>query len=392
MATPEQSHIGVISPEFPPDIGGVENYAAGYAAALARLGYRVTVFTRPHPQGEVEIPGVEIRPVLRLKRMLDRKILSEPGIDAWHPMNAAYSFIAEETDKPVVVSVHGNDFLRAYYPVTAPAFEKIGPLWRFAEALRKADPYFMGHTTREIAKWLPKASAVLTNSRYTESVLLQKIPACRGKTIASLVGIDPFFLSAAPTTSKENERPILLTVTRLSEPRKNVDLVLRALARLKEYEYRYKIIGEGELRPRLENLAASLGIADRVEFLGSVGQEQLQSELGGADLFVLTSSILRTSHEGFGIVYLEAAASGTPSLGARVAGAAEAIGEGESGYFVDVPTEENIARALKVFFRKEIDIPPASCRAFAQRFTWDRVVEQAVPFYRAVPTLTDSTP
>lgn len=375
------AHIGIVSPEFPPDIGGVENYAAGYAKALATRGYRVTVFTRRHLAGEAEIPGVGIRPVLQLKRALDRQILAEPGIDAWHPMNAAYSFIAEETDKPVIVSVHGNDFLRAYYPVTAPALEKFGPLWRFAKTLRRIDSRFRAHTTSQIAGWLPKATAILTNSRYTESVLLEKIPMCRGKTIPALVGVDPFFLSARVATSGERGRPTLLTVTRLSEPRKNVDLIIQALADLKGYDYQYKVIGDGHLRPRLEELAASLGIADRVEFLGSVERDRLRSELSAADLFILTSSVLESSHEGFGIVYLEAAACGTPSLGARLAGAAEAISEGESGYFVESTVKEDLRRAVERFLRGEIEIPAECCRAFAQKFTWDRVVERAIPFY-----------
>ena len=58
-------HIAIVSPEFPPDIGGVETYAREFVTELARRGHDVTVFTVRHPQGEVALPGVRIEPVLK---------------------------------------------------------------------------------------------------------------------------------------------------------------------------------------------------------------------------------------------------------------------------------------------------------------------------------------
>ncbi|MFN3920706.1 MAG: glycosyltransferase, partial [Methylohalobius sp.] len=211
-------HIGILSPEFPPDIGGIENYALGYAQALADLGYPVTVFTRRHGQGEVSLPGSEIRPLLKVRRVLDRVLLKDPKIDAWHAMNAAYAWATEETEKPVLVSVHGNDFLQAYLPVTALAPYRFGPLWRLEGPLRRLERAWLADTTAKIRRWLPKAAAILTNSRYTEQVLVEKIPACRGKTIPALVGVDPFFFDL-PLATGERHRPLrLITVARLTEP------------------------------------------------------------------------------------------------------------------------------------------------------------------------------
>ncbi len=374
-------HIGVVSPEFPPDIGGVENYACGYVRALAALGFPVTVFTRRHPRGEITLPGVTVRPVLKLRRVLDRRMLEDPAIDVWHPMNAAYAWIAEESDKPVVVSVHGNDFLRAYHPVTAPAPYRFGPLWRFEGPLRRLERAWRDHTTRRIRRWLPRARAILTNSRYTERVLVEKIPACRGKTVAAMVGVDPFFLEAPLAPEARHAPPRLVTVGRLSEPRKNVDRVLEALAVLRGHDFTYTVVGDGPDRPRLERLAGELGLADRVRFTGALPRAELRRTLGEADLFVLTASILPHSHEGFGLVYLEAAACGTPSLAARLAGAAEAVAEGKSGFFVETPEPRAIAAALKRFLSGDVNFDRARCRAFARRFTWEKVVERTLPFY-----------
>ncbi len=374
-------HVGIVSPEFPPDIGGVENYALGYAKALVELGYPVTVFTRHHPQGEIDLPGIEIYPILKLRRVLDQKILKSPKIDAWHAMNAAYAWITEETAKPVVVSVHGNDFLRAYYPVTAPAFYRFGPLWRWEGVLRRLERAWRGHTTSKLCTWLPKARAILTNSCYTEKVLLTSIPGCSGKTVPALVGVEPFFFEL-PLASQERHTPVrLITIARLSEPRKNVHLVLRALAQLRSHDFHYTIIGTGPTLEALVQLAHQLGIGAKVSFTGALPREAVREHLAHADLFVLTSSVLPTSHEGIGLVYLEAAACGVPSLAARLAGAQEAIKEEISGFFIEKVQIEDITLALARFLKGEITFDRAACRASAQQFTWQKVVEKALPYY-----------
>ena len=96
---------------------------------------------------------------------------------------------------------------------------------------------------------------------------------------------------------------------------------------------------------------------------------------------VLASSIISGSHEGFGIVYLEAAASGVPSLAARLAGAAEAIDEGRSGMYVEEPTVEALAGALDKFLDGRSQFDAESCRDFARRFTWAKVVDHCLPYY-----------
>ncbi|HIA08911.1 MAG TPA: glycosyltransferase family 1 protein [Chromatiaceae bacterium] len=377
-----QPHIGIVSPEFPPDIGGIENYALGYVLALAKLDYRVTVFTRKHDQGEISLPDIEIRPVLKLRRALDRGVIKNPAIDVWHCMNAAYAWVAEETHRPVVVSVHGNDFLHAYIPMTAPAIYQFGPLWRWETQLRKLDHLWLSNSTTKIKQWLPKTTGIVTNSHYTEKVLLEKIPACRGKTLTALVAFDPFFLEL-PLHPDERHDPVqLISITRLSEPRKNIHRVLKALSTLKnKYDFRYTIVGDGAYRSDLEALASQLGLAERVQFTGKLSGPELRETLLQSDLFILTSSILPTSHEGFGLVYLEAAACGVPSLAARIAGAAEAIEDGISGYFVDEPETDNIAAALDRFLGRDIRFSRSRCREFSRRFSWEQVVDKAVPFY-----------
>jgi phosphatidyl-myo-inositol dimannoside synthase len=375
--------VGVISPEFPPDIGGVETYACEFSRELARRGHGVTVFTQAHAKGEVQLPGIAVQPCLRMREALDRSILRDHAVDVWHVMNAAYAWVATYAPA-VVVSVHGNDFLHPYVRVAQPTLDRLPWLWRSSSVRPRVEEVLGGWLTgRSMARSLPQATHIYANSRYTEEVFVRKYPACRGRTSAAMVGVSPDFL-LDPLTLSPVGTSRLVTVCRLSEPRKNVDRVLRALAKLKDrYRFSYTVIGDGPLRPGLERLAGELGLQDRVRFAGFVDSRTLRSLLAESDLFILASSVHRGSHEGFGIAYLEANACGTPVLAAKLAGAIEAVQDGVSGFFVDSPEVQAIAAALEQFFCKEVQFDRASCRDFAARFTWKRVVDHALSYYPA---------
>jgi phosphatidylinositol alpha-1,6-mannosyltransferase len=228
---------------------------------------------------------------------------------------------------------------------------------------------------------LARAPHIIANSHYTESALLDRIPACRGRTSVGFVGVGAHFFDVARQPAKDGI-PRLLTVSRLSEPRKNVDRVLHALARLKDrHAFRYTIVGDGHDRARLERLASDLRLGQQVRFMGFVSGEELADIYARSDLMVLASGLTRDSHEGFGIVYLEAAASGVPSLAARLAGAAEAIDDTKSGMYVEEPTVEALADALARFLGGQVRFDPEQCRNFARRFTWARVVDHSLQYY-----------
>jgi phosphatidylinositol alpha-1,6-mannosyltransferase len=374
-------HVAIVSPEFPPDIGGVETYALEYAQELARRSHEVTVFTVRHPKGEVSLPGVRIEPVLRLSRAADRRIFASFRADVWHPLNAGYAWIANERPNGLV-TVHGNDFLRPYVPLVQPDLRDVPFLWRWSDAVSGR---YRGLWNRlsagAVRRALADARHIIANSHYTERVLVERIPRCRGRTSVAFVGVGAHFFDVVRQSAADGV-PRLLTVSRLSEARKNVDRVLHALARLrKRHAFRYTIVGDGHDRPRLQRLADELHLGDRVRFTGFVSVDELMRIYAHSDLMVLASSINPGSHEGFGIVYLEAAASGVPSLAARLAGAAEAIDDERSGMYVDEPTVDALAGALGAFLEGRVRFEPEACRDFARRFTWAKVVDHCVQYY-----------
>lgn len=373
--------VGIVATEFPPDLGGIETYASEFARELVNRGHEVHVFTLRHAHGEASLPGMKIWPVLSRRRYLDSPVLREHCMDVWHIMNAAYAWVALEM-APVIVSVHGNDFLRPYIPVGCPDFGWLPDFLRFSKFGRWLEARAgMALTERLVERSLPNAHHIVTNSAYTKTVLLEKIKGCENKTSVGLVGVsDDFFDHVRVEDSNCVSR--LITVCRLSEPRKNVDMVLRALAELKdEYVFTYTIVGDGPLRQGLEQLTRELGLTDRVIFKGFVSSPELKRLLSASGLFVLTSSIIPGSHEGFGIAYLEANACGTPVLAARLAGAVEAVKEGVSGIFVEEPAVSAIKDAVKSVMDGEVDIDGDVRKAFARGFTWEKVVDHALQYY-----------
>lgn len=132
-------------------------------------------------------------------------------------------------------------------------------------------------------------------------------------------------------------------------PRKGFDVLLRAAATLAGKHPALKVVigGSGRDRPRLEKVAAEVGAP--AIFLGRVPEEDLAAMHGAADVFAM---LCRNrwgglEQEGFGIVFLEAAASGVPQLAGRSGGAAEAVVDNETGLIVDDPEAvSDVADAL----------------------------------------------
>lgn len=157
----------------------------------------------------------------------------------------------------------------------------------------------------------------------------------------------------------------ILAVARLGagEREKHVDKLVRALPALPNAHL--TVIGDGPLRGELQDLAATLGVCNRVTLPGWVDEAALARAYAEARVFALPSS-----KEGFGIVYLEAWARGLPVVGSRFGAAAEVIEDGADGFVVDPEDVPALATAL----RRLLDDPDLARRlgAAGQRKTASR--------------------
>ena len=150
-------------------------------------------------------------------------------------------------------------------------------------------------------------------------------------------------------------QPYIFTLSRLI-PRKGVDLIIQALPYVDismQKDMQFVIAGSG---PELENLqtrAKELGIDGRVKFLGHVPDEDLPALYSHAKVFALTPRRDAEDIEGFGIVYLEAAACGVPAVGTLVGGIPEAVIHNQTGVLVQPDNPRAIAEALTALLKEE---------------------------------------
>ena len=165
--------------------------------------------------------------------------------------------------------------------------------------------------------------------------------------------------------------------------RKGIDTVLKALPPLLDQTpgLQYWIVGTGPARSSLEQLAQELQLVHAVRFMDSISVSELPAVYQEATIFVMTS---RTEYhagsvEGFGIVYLEASASGLPVVAARSGGAAEAVIENETGLLVPPDDPQALAQALTRLLNDAAlrqRLGSAGRRWVENEMNWDRVGRQ----------------
>jgi glycosyltransferase involved in cell wall biosynthesis len=166
-----------------------------------------------------------------------------------------------------------------------------------------------------------------------------------------------------------------LTVRRLV-PRMGVDVALKAWSRLPEGLL--VVAGEGPERPRLEDLARELGLAERVRFMGRVAEASLPDLYRAADVSLIPSRGL----EGFGLVALEALACGTPVITSDAGGLPEAMAGLGPDLVVPSGDDQALESRLERARLDRSSLPsPEACRAHAEGFSRDRLATRHREIY-----------
>lgn len=175
--------------------------------------------------------------------------------------------------------------------------------------------------------------------------------------------------------------PFLLSVSRLSEPHKGHDLVIRAMPAIlrRQPDARYVIVGEGCLSDDLKALARKEGVGHAVRFGGQLSEGDKAALLHACRAFVMVSREQRRPalFEGFGIVYIEAALAGRPAIAGASGGCRDAVLDGETGVLVDPTSVTDVAcAALRLLQDPEYaDRLGVQAQRRAQAdFTWDKAI------------------
>lgn len=221
--------------------------------------------------------------------------------------------LAKEFNKPLVCGVHSSDI----------------------EVL--SNPIYKFYFKRQLKDAYKKAKKIACRSFVLQKKFDEILPELKEKTFVACSGINFDIVEQECRTSRS-----LLTVLTCANliKRKNIDKLILAMKDLEGYEL--KIIGDGKEFKKLESLSRS-GIPARqhkIKFLGRLSHEKVLGEMRAADIFILPSI-----DETFGMVYLEAMASGCITICTKNDGIEGIIKDGENGFLCD-PTAENIKETL----------------------------------------------
>jgi len=224
---------------------------------------------------------------------------------------------------------------------------------------------------------LSRAAATIAISNHTANLAIRA-----GAPPVRVRRIEPGVDAAASTARVERAgRPTILTVARLTDRHKGFDVMMRAmpLVRARVPDAVWVIVGEGRLRPELEEAAAAAGLSESVQFTGSVTAIERDDWYARAHVFALPSRVPADGGgDGYGLVYLEAGARGLPCVAGDAGAVAEVVVHGESGLLVDARDHVALAEAL-VSLLLDPETSERLGRAGRKRAgerTWERMVRQ----------------
>lgn len=275
-------------------------------------------------------------------------------IDAhyFYPDGVAAVRLARALSLPVVVTARGTDLnLIPHYP----------------------------RARRMIVEAAMQADALITVCQALKDVLVDDLDIPAAKITVLRNGVD--LAQFAPPRDRDALRaqfgltmPALASVGHLI-PRKGHDIVIRALTELPGITL--LIAGEGPDRHSLEALGNSLGVGDRICFLGAVPYDRIADLYGAVDALVLASD-----REGWPNVLLESMACGTPVVAARCWGTPEVVTAPEAGRLVEPRTPAAFADAIRRQLAPDAD--RAATRRYAEHFSWDATTAGQLDLFDAV--------
>jgi glycosyltransferase involved in cell wall biosynthesis len=293
----------------------------------------------------------------------------------------------------VFVTGFGDDFYSFRIRRALPGRALLGRhvLWRLNENARTKTEQWLEKTELDMnrrlyGRALRRAQHVITISSFSKTRLCLAFPEALHKTTVIPPGVTAGFFHNGHAPKEKN---FFLTVTRLDETDriKNVHGVIRALAELKDdYDFRYRVVAgavTGSYRSELEHLIVETSLSDKVSIEGRKTEEELADYYTRADLFILASYAENQNFEGFGIVFLEANAAGTPVLTTREGGMVDYVREGVNGFFTEDPSPSGLKTALKRYLDGGLSFDPEQVRLAPEPYRWTHIADRVLDVYAA---------
>jgi D-inositol-3-phosphate glycosyltransferase len=366
------------------DVGGMNISVRATVEKLAESGHHVDVLTRRYAPDLpsrvvlsesatlhfIDAGPAELRPKGEHERFIDEFAAGMAGLGAidivhshhWFSGMAALPFARER----------GIPHVQSFHSIAAPESTTL------SEGERPESP---GRLAGEA--WLAQNSDVLVAvSKAEAATIVGRLKADPGRVRVVLPGVDAALFTPGPKRS--SPRPYVVAAARI-EPLKGLDLAIRTVAAVDPVIRPDLVIAGGptggheQCLDELRQLADELAIADRVRFVGPLARPELAGLIRGA------SAVLVPSHsETYGLIALEAAASGVPVVATPTGGLRESVTE-RTGILISSRDPEEWARSLSTLIADPdaADRLSRSARDFALTRSWLRAAEETVAVYRA---------
>jgi glycosyltransferase involved in cell wall biosynthesis len=330
--------IAEIVCSYPPYKGGIGKVAERFAELLAERGHKIIVFTLDSPEVTRESGSKDSIQVKRLNPII------RYGLGALEPR--------------FFYDLNFFDAVIFHYPF----YGANEVLWLGKTILRWKIPLAV-HYHMDVAQNNLAGSVLSLPSRLTRKGLFRRADLVTCASLDYLMqsflkplylndpdkfleipfGVDLSFFKPGKTQCKT--KPSVLFVGGLDRAHyfKGVDLLLRAFSRVKSEFNNLVIVGEGDMKTDYQKLAARLNISNQVVFYGSVPDDELVCIYQESDIFVLPSI---NRNEAFGLVLLEAMASGVPVIASDLPGVRKVFKEGEQGLLIKPGSVSSIENKL----------------------------------------------
>ena len=351
----------IITRAFPPELGGMQSLMWGLTKEMSK-NFMIKVFADYH-ENHKEFDNKENFSIERVGGIkFLRKIRKAQLINEFIKENKIQGIIADhwksleliKTDKKKYCLIHGKE-------INHPKGSSLN---------------------KRVVKVLNNVEKVIANSEYTKNLAINN-----GVNRDKVIVINPGVGIVEELNKKSLEKvesllkiktPRLITVSRFDK-RKNHEKVIMALRNLKQQypNIVYICIGYGDEEENLKKLVQELDLGSQVMFFKDISNDLKNALIAKSNIFVMPSIIHKTSVEGFGIAYVEAAQYGIPSLGGKDGGASDAISHDKTGLICDGNNLEDIYSSLNSMIEnKKYHVFGKNAKEYVSKFQWDKILDE----------------
>ena len=351
----------IVTRSFPPELGGMQSLMWGLAREMSK-NFMIKVFADyqdNHKEFDKKV-NFSIERIGGIKFL--RKIRKAQLINEFLKENKVQGIIADhwksleliKTNKKKYCLIHGKEI---NHPINS-------------------------SQNKRIVKVLNNVEKVIANSEYTKNLAINN-GVNSDKVIVINPGVDPVKELVKKSIDKVEsllkvKTPRLITVSRFDK-RKNHEKVLMALRNLKQLypDIIYICIGYGDEEENLKQLVKELDLTTQVMFFKDISEDLRNALVAKSNIFVMPSIIHKTSVEGFGIAYVEAAQYGIPSLGGKDGGASDAIEHEKTGLVCDGNNLDEIYSSLNSMIENKRYIELGkNAKELSSKFNWSKAIEE----------------